>query len=130
MAAPGIIVTGVSRGIGRAIALELQSRGAAVVGAARNVADVPATTSLLPVAADATQAAGRKAILEAVLAWHGRIDALVNNQKLIGATPLRQLAEPANVARAVAFLALPESDYITGQLLAVDGGYLAQGLPG
>jgi hypothetical protein len=28
----------------------------------------------------------------------------------------------------VAFLALPDSDYITGQLLAVDGGYLAQGL--
>ena len=27
----------------------------------------------------------------------------------------------------VAFLALPDSDYITGQLLAVDGGYLARG---
>jgi NAD(P)-dependent dehydrogenase (short-subunit alcohol dehydrogenase family) len=40
MPARVIIVTGVSRGIGRAIALELQSRGAAVVGAARNVADV------------------------------------------------------------------------------------------
>jgi NAD(P)-dependent dehydrogenase (short-subunit alcohol dehydrogenase family) len=39
-----------------------------------------------------------------------------------------RLAEPADVARAVAFLALPDSDYITGQLLAVDGGYLAQGL--
>jgi hypothetical protein len=25
---------------------------------------------------------------------------------------------------------LPDSDYISGQLLAVDGGYLAQGLPG
>jgi len=34
------------------------------------------------------------------------------------------------IARAVAFLALPDSDYITGQLLAVDGGYLVQGLPG
>ena len=45
-------------------------------------------------------------------------------------TPLGRLAEPADVARAVAFLALPDSDYITGQLLAVDGGYLAQGLPG
>jgi NAD(P)-dependent dehydrogenase (short-subunit alcohol dehydrogenase family) len=41
MPAPVIIVTGVSRGIGRAIAEELQARGAAVVGAARNVADVP-----------------------------------------------------------------------------------------
>jgi NAD(P)-dependent dehydrogenase (short-subunit alcohol dehydrogenase family) len=55
MAAPVIVVTGVSRGIGRAVAEELQSRGAAVVGAARDVADVPATASLLPVAADATQ---------------------------------------------------------------------------
>jgi hypothetical protein len=26
------------------------------------------------------------------------------------------------------FLALPDSGYISGQLLAVDGGYLAQGL--
>jgi Tropinone reductase 1 len=49
-------------------------------------------------------------------------------RKLIAATPLHRLAEPADVARAVAFLALPDSEYITGQLLAVDGGYLAQGL--
>jgi enoyl-[acyl-carrier-protein] reductase (NADH) len=48
----------------------------------------------------------------------------------VAATPLPRLAEPADVARAVAFLALPDSDYITGQLLAVDGGHLAQGLPG
>ena len=51
-------------------------------------------------------------------------------QKLIEATPLRWLAEPSDVALAVAFLALPDSGYITGQLLAVDGGYLAQGPPG
>ena len=79
MPEPVIIVTGVSRGIGRAIALELQSRGAAVVGAARNVADVPATARLLPVAADVTQDTGRKAVIEAALARHGRIDGLVNN---------------------------------------------------
>ena len=45
-------------------------------------------------------------------------------RKLIAATPLRRLAEPAAVARAAAFLALPDSDDITGQLLPVDGGYL------
>ena len=49
-------------------------------------------------------------------------------EKLLAATPLRRLAEPADIARAATFLALPDSDYITGQLLAVDGGYLAQGL--
>jgi hypothetical protein len=44
MPAPVFIVTGVSR----AIAEDLHSRAAAVVGAARRVADVPATASLLP----------------------------------------------------------------------------------
>jgi NAD(P)-dependent dehydrogenase (short-subunit alcohol dehydrogenase family) len=79
MVAPVIIVTGVSRGIGRAVAEELQARGAAVVGAARNVVDVPATAGLLPVAADVTQETGRKAIVEAALARYGRLDGLVNN---------------------------------------------------
>jgi NAD(P)-dependent dehydrogenase (short-subunit alcohol dehydrogenase family) len=79
MPAPVIIVTGVSRGIGRAISDKLQSRRAAVVGAARNVADIPATASLLPMAADVSQETGRKAVLEATLARHGRIDGLVNN---------------------------------------------------
>ena len=48
MPAPVIIVTGVSRGIGRAIAEDLQSRGAAVVGAARNVTAVRASRNGLP----------------------------------------------------------------------------------
>ena len=60
MPAPVIIVTGVSRGIRRAVAAGLQSRGA--FGAARNVADVPATARLLPGAADVTRETGRKAI--------------------------------------------------------------------
>ena len=49
-------------------------------------------------------------------------------KELIAATPLRRLAEPADVARVAVFLALPDSAYVTGQLVAVDGGYLAQGL--
>jgi tropinone reductase I len=49
-------------------------------------------------------------------------------QELIAATPLGRLAEPADIARVVVFLALPDSAYVTGQLIAVDGGYLAQGL--
>src|SRR3990172_4224422 len=36
--------------------------------------------------------------------------------------PLRRLGEPEDVARAVAFLASPAADYITGQTLSVSGG--------
>lgn len=41
------------------------------------------------------------------------------------AIPARRLAAPAEVARAVAFLCAPESSYITGQVLRVDGGFSA-----
>jgi Tropinone reductase 1 len=42
-------------------------------------------------------------------------------------TPLQRIGDPAEVARAVAFLAMPASSYITGVTLPVDGGFLAHG---
>ena len=48
---------------------------------------------------------------------------------ILARTPLGRIAEPAEVAAAVAFLALPAASYITGQCLAVDGGMSIQGLP-
>jgi 2-deoxy-D-gluconate 3-dehydrogenase len=41
-------------------------------------------------------------------------------------TPLRRLADPRDVAAAIAFLASPAAAMITGHVLAVDGGFLAQ----
>ncbi|MFE8992643.1 SDR family oxidoreductase [Streptomyces collinus] len=38
---------------------------------------------------------------------------------------LRRLATPEEVADAVLFLACPESSYVTGAVLPVDGGYTA-----
>ena len=40
--------------------------------------------------------------------------------------PMGRLGEPAEVAAAVTFLASDDASFITGAILAVDGGYLAQ----
>ena len=40
----------------------------------------------------------------------------------LASIPMQKLGAPENVARAVAFLASDEAAYITGQVLAVDGG--------
>jgi NAD(P)-dependent dehydrogenase (short-subunit alcohol dehydrogenase family) len=40
--------------------------------------------------------------------------------------PLGRPATPQDVAGAIAFLASPEADYITGITLPVDGGYTVQ----
>jgi NAD(P)-dependent dehydrogenase (short-subunit alcohol dehydrogenase family) len=41
-----------------------------------------------------------------------------------GRVPMKRMAEPIEQARAILFLASPASSYITGQLLAVEGGAL------
>ncbi|WP_354638966.1 SDR family NAD(P)-dependent oxidoreductase [Kitasatospora camelliae] len=53
---------------------------------------------------------GGPAYLEAVLKQH----------------PMGRLGEPSEVARAILFLASDEASFITGAVLPVDGGYLAQ----
>jgi NAD(P)-dependent dehydrogenase (short-subunit alcohol dehydrogenase family) len=43
-----------------------------------------------------------------------------------GQIPVGRVGFPVDIAKAVVFLASPGSDYITGQVLAVDGGQLTQ----
>jgi tropinone reductase I len=47
--------------------------------------------------------------------------------RVLAHTPMARIGEPEEVAAAVAFLCLPAASYITGQCLAVDGGFLAMG---
>jgi NAD(P)-dependent dehydrogenase (short-subunit alcohol dehydrogenase family) len=44
------------------------------------------------------------------------------------AIPMDRYGAPEEVAHAAAFLASEEAGYITGEILSVDGGFLAAGL--
>lgn len=46
---------------------------------------------------------------------------------VIDRTPMRRIAEPEEVASVVAFLAMQASSYVTGQCVAVDGGFTVNG---
>ena len=48
-------------------------------------------------------------------------------EEVLARTPMGRIGEPEEVATAVAFLCLPASSYVTGECIAVDGGFLRYG---
>lgn len=47
--------------------------------------------------------------------------------EVVARTPMGRIGEPEEVAAAVAFLCLPAASYVTGECIAVDGGFLRYG---
>jgi 2-deoxy-D-gluconate 3-dehydrogenase len=79
-----VLVTGASRGLGAAMALELAREGATVVAAARSkdsLAEVAARGAgrISTLEADMRDESSVRALVPEVLGRHGRIDGLVNN---------------------------------------------------
>ena len=94
------VVTGSSRGIGRAIALSLAAEGCRVVLSARGATDLDdavaevraragAGDAARGVVGDLTTPAGAKAVVDAAVDAHGRLDIVVNN---VGGSGARDFA--------------------------------------
>jgi NAD(P)-dependent dehydrogenase (short-subunit alcohol dehydrogenase family) len=49
-------------------------------------------------------------------------------EELLQRTPMRRFGEPHEVAGAAVYLASESASYVTGQILAVDGGFLSSGV--
>jgi tropinone reductase I len=72
--------------------------------------------------------------VNAVMPWYIRTrrtsEALADAEyyeDVIERTPMRRVGSAEEVAAAVAFLCLPASSYVTGECIAVDGGFLHYG---
>ena len=96
------IITGASRGIGRAVALEFAREGAHVVvvgtsdpAAAQEVADEVKALGreALAVMTDVSQRSEVDALVQATLDKFGKIDILVNNAGIIHPVPLLEMPE-------------------------------------
>jgi NAD(P)-dependent dehydrogenase (short-subunit alcohol dehydrogenase family) len=98
MNTPIAMVTGASRGLGRALAAGLAGEGYDLIIDARNAAALDAAAGQIraagghvtAVAGDVTDPAHRSAL---VAACPGRLDLLVNNAGTLGASPLPALAD-------------------------------------
>jgi NAD(P)-dependent dehydrogenase (short-subunit alcohol dehydrogenase family) len=95
-----VVVTGGSRGIGRMIAQGFVENGAQVVISARKAEACDATARELSalgacasVPADLSTGDGRKRLVDAVAAQHGKLDVLVNNAGANWGAPIEEYPE-------------------------------------
>ena len=100
------VVTGAGRGIGRACALCLAGAGANLVLLEKDDAPLREATEAIE------KLASRPLPLQLDCTSETEVEHI----------PMRRLARPEEIGRVVLFLAGPDSDYITGQSIVVDGG--------
>ena len=104
-----VIVTGANRGLGAAIACALARKGATVVLAARRAGSAAAVASEVialggradEVALDVLSYPQSVAAVEATLARHGRIDAIINNAGVVDPIGLIADTDPQEWSRAI-----------------------------
>ena len=72
--------------------------------------------------------------VNAVAPWYTRTDmveSLLENdayrKEVLDRTPMNRIAEPEEIGSVVAFLCMPAASYVTGQCVAVDGGFTIHG---
>jgi NAD(P)-dependent dehydrogenase (short-subunit alcohol dehydrogenase family) len=58
----------------------------------------------------------------------GLLDGTDRGRELLARTPMRRFGQPEEIAGAAVFLASDAASFVTGHLLAVDGGFLASGV--
>jgi acetoacetyl-CoA reductase len=114
------------RGYGRVVVI---SSGAARAGLPKQIAYSASKAGLLGmVKTVAAENAGRGITANAVLPGMVETEAVRAMpaevlERVTAALPARRMATPAEVAALVAFLASEEAGYITGEEIAIDGGF-------
>ena len=139
----GVNLSGAFR-VGQAVAREMAKTGG---GAIVNMSSVNGVMAIPTIASYNASKGGINQLTRAMalaLADHGiRVNAVAPGtiatelaqkavlgsaeakERIRGRTPLRRLGEPAEVAAVCAFLASDAASYMTGEIVAVDGGRLA-----
>jgi NAD(P)-dependent dehydrogenase (short-subunit alcohol dehydrogenase family) len=132
-----ILITGASRGLGRALAVEFARQGASLVISSRRASEAGLAETermlremnapVLSVLADVSQRADVERLAGEALARFGRVDVLVNNASALGPTPMPYLIDTPieefeNVMRTNAQGPFMLTRALIGQMLARGSG--------